>query len=113
MSGESLSGPGTQTIQLSDKDGMVIMHFEKPVEWVALDPATAVRVAEAMARASYNAKFGDVPTTQQRSSITEQIRIRLRNRVKLMLASMATDAPAPSYDMQATRIVDAVLKEVA
>jgi hypothetical protein len=105
-------GSVTHTVQLSDKDGLVIMHFEKPVEWVALDPATAAALSESMARASYKAKFGDTPSTEKRSQITEQLRVRMQRRIELMLRSMAGESPVPEFKLQATRVVDAVFKEV-
>jgi hypothetical protein len=103
---------GTDTIQISDRDGMCILHFDHPVEWCALDPATAASVAEALARASYKAKFGDVPTTQAKSQITEQLRVRMCKRVELMLQSMAGEIPRVEFKVQAERVTDAVFKEV-
>lgn len=104
---------GTQSVQVSHKDGLVVLHFEKPVSWCALDPQTAKAAAEAIARTSYAAIFGDGPTPTAKSQITEQLRLRLRNRVAHMLRSMAKDVPMPEFEIQATRIVDECLKEVA
>lgn len=101
-----------QTVQLSDRNGYVILHLDRVSEWVALDPATAASLAEAMARASYKAKFGDVPTTEKRSQITEQLRVRVQKRVELMLQSMAGEVPRVEFSVQATRVTDAVFKEV-
>lgn len=112
MSAELLESDGTRTIQISDRDGLCILHFEKPVLWCALDPSTAAAVAEALARASYKAKFGDVPTTEKRSQITEQLRVRVQKRVELMLQSMAGEVPRVEFSVQATRVTDAVFKEV-
>lgn len=103
---------GTRSVQLSDKDGNVILHFEKPVQWVALDPMTAGRLAEAMARASYKAVAGDTPTPQ-RTQILDRIRARLVKRVELMIKTFEERAPKPHPKVQATEIVDKVLKEVA
>lgn len=110
---EAITNRGTSTVQLSDKDGLVIMHFEAPVNFVALTPQTAAALSEAMARASYKAKFGDVPTTEKKSAITERIRIKLKNRVKVMLQSFLGEVPAPDVEVQATRVVDACMKELA
>ena len=101
---------GTRTVQLSDRDGLVILHFEKPVRWVALDPQTASQLAEAMARASYKAVAGDAPTPQ-RTQITDMIRARIVNRVTMMIQSFDTRAPRPHPKVQATEIVDRVLQE--
>ena len=113
MSAEVLQDrEGTRTIQVSHRDGLAIMHFEKPVRWCALDPETARAFAEAMSRAAYAAFSGDTPTTQDRSAVTEQIRVRLTQRVALMLASFEREAPRPEYKVQATRVVDEVMRGV-
>ncbi len=108
-----MHGPGTDTLQVSYKDGLVVLHFDKPVEWVALDPNTAGRMAESVARTAYTAVSGDVPTTEKKSQITEQIRVRLRNRVALMIGSAEREAPRPDAKILATRLVDECLKELA
>lgn len=113
MSAQRTDGPGTDTVQLSDRDGFLFLHFEKPVEWVKLDPGTASRLSETMARVAYKCVAGDTPTTMAQSQITEQLRVRCKNRVKMMLRSMASEAPTPDYDIQASRIVDAILKEAS
>lgn len=113
MTAQRTDGPGTDTVQLSDRDGFVFLHFEKPVEWVKLDPGTASKFAEATARAAYKCVAGDTPTTTAQSQITEQVRVRCKNRVAMMIRSMATEAPVPSYELQAIRIVDAILKEAS
>ena len=101
---------GTRTVQISDKDGMVIMHFEKPVKWCALDPSTGAQFAEAFARACYKAVSGDTPTTQKRSQITEQLRLRLSKRVELMLGSFARETKQ-DRKVQATALVDMMMSE--
>jgi len=111
MSAEVLTGEGTHTVQLSDRDGKVLLHFEKPVSWVALDPATAGALAEAMAQAAYKVYSGDVPEESKRQ-LTERLRIKCRNRVELMLRSMAGEVPVPEFKLQATQITDAIFKEV-
>ena len=102
---------GTDTVQLSDRDGKVVMHFQRPVEWVALDPQTAGKLAEAMSRASYKATFGDVPTPQK-TQIVDVLRVRLVRMVEIMLGSFDKRAPRPHPKVQATEIVDRVLQEV-
>jgi hypothetical protein len=106
-------GEGTHTVQISDRNGLVVMHFEKPVRWCALDPSTASRFAEAFARAAYKARAGDTPTTEKRSQITEQLRVRMVRRVELMLGSFAREVLRPELKVQATQIVDEIFKEVA
>ena len=112
MSGMELkSETGTDKLILSDHNGMVVMHFDHPVEWVALDPETARVVAEQMARKAYACTFGDTPTTTDKSQMTEQLRARMKNRVKTMLTGWFDNPPAP--EVQARNIVDAIFKEVA
>ena len=111
MSAEVLNEPeGTRTVQLSDRDGNVIMHFEKPVRWVALDPQTAMKLGETMARAGYKVLSGDTPTPQK-TQVTDMIRVRLINRVAIMIRSFETRSPRPEPKHQATEIVDAVLRD--
>lgn len=104
---------GTDTVQISDKDGFVFMHFEHPVEWCKLDPHTGAEFAEAFARACYKAVNGDTPTTGKKSQITEQIRLRVIKRVELMLRSMASEVNVPAYKVQAEKIVDIIMGEFA
>lgn len=104
---------GTRTVQVSNRDGDVVLHFERPIRYCALDAGTAARFAEAVARAAYTAVAGDTPTTIKRSQITEQIRLRLTRRVELMLGSFDRAAPRPEPKVQAAAIVDECLKEVA
>lgn len=100
----------SDTIAVGDRDGLVLLSFPKPVQWVTLDPETARNVAEAIARRSYKARFGDDPTPQ-RTAITDALRTRCVNRAKLMLRSMAGDGT--DFDVQAQRIVDQILTEAA
>lgn len=111
MNGALIESDGTHTVQLSDRDGKVILHFERPVSWCALDPATAGALAEAMAQAAYKVYSGDVPA-EGKKQLTERLRIKCKNRVELMLRSMAAEVPAPEYGIQAAKVVDAVFKEV-
>lgn len=100
---------GTDTLAIGDEGGMVYLRFEKPVLWVSLDPETARQVAEKLARSSYKAKFGDDPTTERKSAITDQMAATLRIRVRNMLRGMETQ----SDEVKAVAIVDTILSEVA
>src|SRR5258708_26296085 len=111
MSASLLESDGTRTVQLTDKDGWVLMQFEKAVRWVAVDPATAGALAESMAKAAYKVYSGEVPA-EGTKQLTERLRIKCKNRVELMLRSMAAEVPAPEYGIQATKVVDAIFKEV-
>lgn len=107
-----MKGDGVHTMIVGDEKGNVILRFPKPVEWVALDPETARQVAESIARTAYKARFGDTPTTEKKSQITEQLRTKLKNRVTLMLRTFSNKAPVPPLEAQAVEIVDQLLNEV-
>src|SRR5690348_1474091 len=110
MNGEA-QGDICQTVQLSDKNGMVLLHLDRVAQWIALDPATAGQLAEAMARAAYKCYSGDVPDEKKRQ-ITERLRLKCQKRIELMLQSMAGEIPRVEFKVQATRVVDAIFKEV-
>lgn len=112
MSGQRLDGPGTDTLGVGDEDGYVVLRFKEPVLWVKLDPATALSVGQAIAGKSYRAKFGDDPTPQ-RTALTDQLRVTLVRRIELMLGSFEREAPRPDLKIQAARVVDTCLSEVA
>lgn len=112
MSARRLDGPGTQTVGVDREDGFVYLRFEKPVMWVKLDPGTALAVGQQLAKDSYHAKFGDEPD-EKFKQLTEQVRITCKNRVALMLRSFMGRAPIPPFEIQASEIVDACLREVA
>lgn len=45
-------GPGASTVEITTRDGKVVLQFPNPVQWAALDPATAVQIAQAMVEAA-------------------------------------------------------------
>ena len=54
-----LDGPGTDTLAVGNKDGLVVLQFQNPVRWVALDPGTAYQVAEMMCRHAFATEVQD------------------------------------------------------
>lgn len=70
---------------ISDFKGKVHITFAKPCDGLTLDIAQANQMGEALCRQAYKAYHGDHPTTTDRSQVTEQIRVRARNRVAMML----------------------------
>jgi hypothetical protein len=104
-----LAGQGTEKIVVSEHKGHVVLHFDKPVEWVALQPEITRNLAEHMARTAYKLAFGDDPTPQGRSIITDATRLKLVNRVKLMLRTL----DGKPEQVRAEQVVDTCLKEVA
>lgn len=113
-SASPISGAGGDTFEMVVRveDGhkdVVALEFNKPVRKVYLPPETARAVGEKFARCAYQAQFGDTPTTQSGSAITDMKISRLRIRVAKMIEGMQGQDPK----IQANAIVDAVLTEVA
>ena len=88
---------------------MVCLTFERRVDCLTITPQEALTMAEALSRQAYRTKFGDFPSGKTRQTI-EQLRIRARNRVEMMLMK---DPKTPlSKKARATAIVDEVMKLV-
>lgn len=45
-------GPGASLVEIEDRDGKVVLQFPNPIQWAALDPATAVQIAHAIVQAA-------------------------------------------------------------
>jgi hypothetical protein len=45
-------GPGASSVEVYDQQGRVVLKFPNAIEWAALDPGTAVQIAEAMVKAA-------------------------------------------------------------
>lgn len=43
---EQSKGPGATTLEVYDRDGKVVIAFPNEIRWAALDPQTAVAIAE-------------------------------------------------------------------
>jgi hypothetical protein len=106
-----LDPQGTDTIAVGEHQDCVMLRFEKPVLWVILDSETARNVAEKIARTAYKVRFGDDPTTQAKSVITDAVVARLRLRVRKMLQVEFAGAEETKFSIAANAIVDAVLQE--
>ena len=111
------AGPGATAMTVSANKGLVILHFPHSVEWAALDPQTAVQVAEQMARAAHVVRFGreprsnaDVLADEIRAKATDTMRQHCINRTVLLLRQF--QETKPSLEVQATHIVDHVLQRV-
>jgi uncharacterized protein YbgA (DUF1722 family) len=102
---------GTNKITLSDHQGMVVFHFDRRVDFVALSPEEARQLGEATARQAYRAKFGDFPTTTDTSLFTEQRRIRARNRVLNMIPKEPWKTEAERVKWSAA-VTDEIMKLV-
>lgn len=99
----------TNKVILSDFRGMVCLTFEKRVDCLTITQQEALTMSEALARQAYKSRFGDFPDGKTKQSI-EQLRIRARNRVFLMLKDIVKDDT--KRKIRATAIVDEVMKLV-
>lgn len=95
--------------EVADRNGMVVCRYADNL--VAMDAEFARKFAELLARVSYKVRFGDYPTPQK-TMLSDGLRVRLTTRVALMLRSMQRETPAVDYNVQASRLVDEILKAV-
>lgn len=94
---------------LSDHRGMVCLTFEKRCDCLSLTPQESLTMSEALSRQAYKSKFGDFPSGKTKQTL-EQLRIRARNRVEMMLKN---EPKTPTEKkLRATAIVDEVMKLV-
>lgn len=101
----------TNKLTISDHRGLVIIHFEKRVDFVALKTDEARQTGEALARQAYKAHYGAYPTTVDGSIFTEQRRIRARHRAISMLPKEPWKTTA-ERDLWCAALVDEVMKLV-
>lgn len=96
-------------------EGKVVLTVHqtgKTPVYLAFDPGSALEVADVIAKASYNAKYGrDRPVLVGLGDmVIEKKREKLKNRCKIMLTSMLTEGKPNGYIIN--RLVDACLAEV-
>ena len=104
-------------VTVSDSDGKVILQFSKPTTNLVMDPANALPIAEAMARAAYVARYGKQPP-QETTALAAQLRSRehvkmrdqMVSRVAIMLHSLREQSKTDGYS--AMQIVDTILARV-
>lgn len=109
---------GKTEVSLGVVAKQVVLKFPQPMEFVTFDPENARTFAEHMAAAAYEARY-DRPAPdsaseimrEARNKITEAIRIKLIQRVALMLQSEEMIQATPGR--RALNIVDQVMKELA
>lgn len=101
-------------IAIEARSGKVILQFSKPTQNLAMEPADAFPIAEAMARAAHSAKFpgekledGSYIADQVRARVTEQLRDRMVVRASLVLNNLYQKKWTPGK--AALEIVDIVL----
>lgn len=98
-------------------DGKVVAKWHQPTTTIVFEPQAAFQIGEAMARAAHAARFpGDklddrsYIAQQVRSRNIEDIRVRVINRVSIMLETEQFRLWTPGK--RAMHLVDAVLREV-
>ncbi len=95
-------------IALGVESGKVVMRWHEPAQEIRFDAENARVLAEAIARAAYEAHTGIRPADGP-SQITEQIRQRLTTRATHVIRSMMSDHKLPA--VIAVAVVDLILRE--
>ena len=126
LQGETASRPSTPEevrrgktdMILAVHEGQVVVRYPQPMLFVTMDPENARVIAESIAKAAYEAHYGMAPpdsaselARQARDRFTEAMRIRMINRVALMLNSETLIQMTPKD--RALRVVDILMKELA
>ena len=96
-------------VAIGEQDGQVMLMFPKPIQWLALDPENARQIAEQIARSAYAAHTGMTPLNQK-SYVSENIRVMLNARVTMIIRSLNEQGKSP--DWIAREVIDRVLAEV-
>src|SRR5690348_9413688 len=109
---------GKTEVSLGVVAKQVVLKFPQAMEFVTFDPENARTFAEHLAAAAYEAHYGvRAPDSaseiarQARDKFTERVRVKLINRVSIMLSGEALMKMTPGE--RAMHIVDQVMKEVA
>ena len=107
---------GKTEVSLGVVAKQVVLKFPQPMEFVTFDPENARTFAEHLAAAAYEAHYGlRAPDSaseiarQAREKFTEAMRIRLINRVSIMLEGEAFRSWSPGK--RAMHLVDQIIKE--
>ena len=91
-----LEGPGTDTIAIACHGDRVILTFEHPVKWVAMDSETSYKVAEQIARSAF-ATIAREDVEGHRSALIEKCRAgfidSIRHLSKSMVINKEFDTP--------------------
>lgn len=90
--------------------GRVEIHYHEPRRRVVMDSENARLIAEGLAKAAYEARYGTKPN-EGRSRLGEELRVRMVTRVALVAGSMARDGK--SNQEIAASVVDIVMSELA
>ena len=111
------AGPGATVVAVGIRNGEVTLQFPHRVGWVSLDPATAVLVAEAMARAGFQIRNGrpprdnvDVLHGEIKRRAIDSVRQTMITRCTIILRQLLERGRKPEY--MAAEVVDRILQEV-
>jgi hypothetical protein len=109
---------GASQIAIGVEKGRAVMRFPEPKVWIAFDGQNAQQVAEALARAAYEAHYGRPPPDdrsfiagQVKARVTGQIRDQMVTRINLILHSLR-EKKTVSNGMLAMELVDRILSDV-
>jgi len=106
----------SKTLEVDQDRGMVVIKQRRQngdLVYTMHDPQAALEVAEAIARASFLAKYGKPQpgvVVTLADQVIEQKRLKLYNRYVRMLTSML--AEGRTIDVQATQLTDAAMREL-
>ena len=116
--GVTKAGPGATTAAVGIRDGQMVMQFPNAVQWLAVDPQTAVNIGEALARAGYEIRHGHQPPDNTavlqeeiKRRATDMIRLSMITRSEIILRQLLERNRSLNYI--ATELVDRMLQEVA
>lgn len=97
--------------------GEVVIRFPQPMHFVVMEPENARNIGEAIARASFEARYGKKPppaaseiARQARDKFTEKTRLKLINRLALVMNSESFIGKVPKD--RARTLVDIVMTEL-
>lgn len=101
-----LVGDGTTQVAVGDRNGQVVLQYPRPVQWVAIDPQTAVQVAKSMIDAAVNCGM-NVEIKAPKPEVTEGQRVRMEARCLMILKNKREHTEKDP--VLARRLVDTIL----
>jgi hypothetical protein len=96
-------------MQIKERDGVIVICFDRPLESIDLDPETARQVAETIARVAYSCRYGIEPQ-KNTSVIAQEKRMLLVTRISHIIRSMQEKNKLPG--VIASHVVDKILQEI-
>ena len=103
---------GKVEMTLGIENGQVIQHFQNPMQTIRYDPENAVAIAMRITDLAFEADSGMKPVGDTlKAELIEQHRIKLIQRIALMLGSMRNDKKK-SDGYLAKELVETFLREI-